>query len=254
VISARNFCCLKATRSPVCSREVPEQNINQHLDNACRDPQQSFKVKGHGCGRGTSSSQARKQESLAPIFALTPETSTRVELAAPGGSSTDSPSSSRKRKPECLFSAPVKRGKIGAPNLQSAAPLAERLRPTSLDEFIGQSHLLGPGSLMKNMLDTGSIGSMIFWGPPGCGKTTLARLLAKQTHATFRELSATVAGISDVRAIFEEAKGALSLTGRRTVLFLDEIHRFNKAQQVRSPFVSSMQPIYGSAGHISAIS
>ncbi|KIM75450.1 hypothetical protein PILCRDRAFT_35723, partial [Piloderma croceum F 1598] len=124
-----------------------------------------------------------------------------------------------------------KRKKTGPSNLQSAAPLAERLRPSSLEEFVGQNHLLGSGSLISNMLDTGSIGSMIFWGPPGCGKTTLARLLANRTDAIYKELSATSAGITDVRAVFEEAKGALSLTRRRTVLFLDEVHRFNKAQQ-----------------------
>lgn len=163
---------LKATFSPVCSREVSEKAINQHLDNACRDPEPSFKIKGHGHGRTASTSQIRKHDSLAPIFSLTPEVSNRTAISTLGDSTIGFSSTSRKRKPEHLsgptLDGSTKRGKTGSQNLQSAAPLAERLRPTSLDEFIGQSHLLGPGSLMRNMLDTGSIGSMIFWGPPGC--------------------------------------------------------------------------------------
>ncbi|EPT05061.1 hypothetical protein FOMPIDRAFT_46514 [Fomitopsis schrenkii] len=121
--------------------------------------------------------------------------------------------------------------------LQAAAPLAERLRPQSLDEFVGQPHLTGPDSLLMHLMDSGSTGSMIFWGPPGCGKTTLARLLAKRTNAVYKELSATDSGIGDVKAVAEEAKRTLALTGRyngsirRTILFLDEVHRFNKAQQ-----------------------
>ncbi|KIP04850.1 hypothetical protein PHLGIDRAFT_492165 [Phlebiopsis gigantea 11061_1 CR5-6] len=88
-----------------------------------------------------------------------------------------------------------------------------------------------------SLVRTGSIGSLILWGPPGCGKTTLARLLAKAVDAAFRELSATDSGISDIRTVAEEAKGLVNLTGRRTILFLDEVHRFNRAQQVRRPSV-----------------
>ncbi|KAI0823449.1 P-loop containing nucleoside triphosphate hydrolase protein [Trametes gibbosa] len=126
----------------------------------------------------------------------------------------------------------TKRQRVTASSrLQSAAPLAERLRPHSLEEFVGQPHLTEPGSLLMSQLDRGATGSIIFWGPPGCGKTTLARLLATRTNAVFKELSATDSGIADVRAVVEEAKNLLALTGRRTILFLDEVHRFNKAQQ-----------------------
>ncbi|KAI0358660.1 P-loop containing nucleoside triphosphate hydrolase protein [Trametes cingulata] len=128
---------------------------------------------------------------------------------------------------------PLKRQRTTASSrLKSAAPLAERLRPQSLEEFVGQPHLTGPGSLLMSQLERGATGSIIFWGPPGCGKTTLARLLAKKTDAVFKELSATDSGIADVRAVVEEARNLLALTGRRTILFLDEVHRFNKAQQV----------------------
>ncbi|RPD78602.1 P-loop containing nucleoside triphosphate hydrolase protein [Lentinus tigrinus ALCF2SS1-7] len=142
---------------------------------------------------------------------------------------------------------PLKRLRITASSrLQSAAPLAERLRPRSLEEFVGQPHLTEPGSLLRSHLDRGATGSIIFWGPPGCGKTTLARLLAKRTDAVFKELSATDSGIAEVRAIVEEAKSLLALTGRRTILFLDEVHRFNKAQQdIFLPFLE--------AGHLQLI-
>jgi putative ATPase len=115
-------------------------------------------------------------------------------------------------------------------------PLAARLRPRSLDEFVGQSHLVGPGKPLRVAMEKRHLFSMIFWGPPGVGKTTLAKLYANETGAVFHEISAVSAGKGDMRAVVEEAQAS----GAPTVLFLDEIHRFNKAQQdFLLPYVES---------------
>ncbi len=109
-------------------------------------------------------------------------------------------------------------------------PLADRLRPRKLDEVVGQVHLLGPGGPIGRMVEHGRLSSMILWGPPGCGKTTLARLLAQHTALEFEPLSAVFSGVADLRRIFEAAR-ARRAAGKGTLLFIDEIHRFNRAQQ-----------------------
>jgi putative ATPase len=109
-------------------------------------------------------------------------------------------------------------------------PLAERMRPRTLDEIVGQTRLLGPGAPLRRSIEAGHVHSMILWGPPGCGKTTLALLLAKYAHAEFRAISAVLSGIADVRAALAEAEVRFA-QGQRSVLFVDEVHRFNKAQQ-----------------------
>jgi len=116
------------------------------------------------------------------------------------------------------------------PSDADARPLADRMRPAVLDEYAGQSHLLGPGKPLRRMLEGRHLHSMILWGPPGTGKTTLARLVAQLCDADFIALSAVMAGVKDIRAAAEKAQAARA-AGRRTVLFLDEVHRFNKAQQ-----------------------
>ncbi len=112
----------------------------------------------------------------------------------------------------------------------ASAPLAERMRPRTLDEIVGQGHVLAPGKPLRRALDAGKPYSMILWGPPGCGKTTLSRLVAHAGQAEFMAMSAVLGGIAEVRAAVAAARSHREL-GRRTVLFVDEVHRFNKAQQ-----------------------
>ncbi len=113
---------------------------------------------------------------------------------------------------------------------QAPRPLADRLRPERLDEVVGQSHLLGPDGALTRMLETRSLGSLVFWGPPGTGKTTVARLLAQATDLHFEQISAIFTGVADLKKEFEEARRRRE-TGQGTLLFVDEIHRFNRAQQ-----------------------
>src|SRR6187402_1261177 len=109
-------------------------------------------------------------------------------------------------------------------NLAAAAPLAVRMRPRSLDEFVGQQHFLGKGKLLRRMLQADRLSSVIFYGPPGTGKTALAHVIAQHTRCHFRQVNAAASGIKEVRDLLQEARTELEQTGRRTILFVDELH------------------------------
>ena len=113
---------------------------------------------------------------------------------------------------------------------QVGMPLASRMRPRDLDEFVGQTNLLGPGKILRQLIEQDQVSSMIFWGPPGVGKTTLARIIANRTKARFIDFSAVTSGIKEIREVMKQAEQNRRY-GEKTIVFVDEIHRFNKAQQ-----------------------
>src|SRR3954447_25971598 len=128
-------------------------------------------------------------------------------------------------EPDDLFASSL------ADRLATQAPLAARMRPRSLDEVVGQENLLGQGRPLRALIETDRLSSVILWGPPGTGKTTLASLIARTTSKAFEQLSAVTAGVKDVREVIARAEHRLGERGQGTILFLDEVHRFNKAQQ-----------------------
>ncbi|HEY4116856.1 MAG TPA: AAA family ATPase, partial [Byssovorax sp.] len=140
----------------------------------------------------------------------------------PGGSAF----AGRDRGGATLFEAASRK-----PDAEGAAPLAERMRPRALADVVGQQHLVGPTKLLAKAIAADRVPSMILWGPPGSGKTTLARVIAETTHARFEPFNAVLGGVPELRGILAEAKEARAVEGKRTILFVDEIHRFNKSQQ-----------------------
>ena len=131
-------------------------------------------------------------------------------------------------------------------NMESESPLASRLRPTSLDEVVGQEHIIGRDKLLYRAIKADKLSSIIFYGPPGTGKTTLAKVIANTTSAEFTQVNATSAGKKDLEVIISEAKNNQGMYGRKTILFIDEIHRFNKGQQdYLLPFVEDQHRRHG---------
>ncbi|ODV89985.1 hypothetical protein CANCADRAFT_1715 [Tortispora caseinolytica NRRL Y-17796] len=191
---------------PVCGKSVTLGKINAHIDAACRDTPAAH----HSLFKRRSSQ----------------EHSTRPDnkKAKPSSSSSDPQIES-----DNASESPVRVSK--SIKLVAREPLAELARPTSLDNFVGQDDLVGPRGILRSLVKSDRVPSMILWGPSGTGKTTLARIIANETKSRFVELSATMHGVNDCKKVFEEAGKHWTMFKRRTILFIDEVHRFSKAQQ-----------------------
>lgn len=223
---------------PACSKEISFGSINKHLDSGCTYsdeapvPASVETQKPVASIFQTSSSTSKKQSQSAP----TPKRNNVISpvFAAqkrPHPSSQDSSLSSESTSQLSPQPTPKKqKHSTGASNLRDAMPLAEKMRPRGLDEICGQD-LVGPNGVLRGLIEEGRVPSMILWGAAGCGKTTIARVISGRSRSRFVEISATASGVAECKKIFQEAKGELQLTGRKTILFCDEIHRFTKSQQ-----------------------
>lgn len=226
---------------PICGKPVKSALINDHLDSNCVDH-----LENQQNGGASTSSQVTS-------FFRTPipkRDAARLNSTQPTSSPAEPRSTPAKRlaeevagEPDALrketsaiesdiqngtFEHPAKRSKPNA--LQRAAPLAERMRPKTLDEVCGQE-LVGPEGVLRGLIESDRVPSMILWGGPGTGKTTIARVVANIVGSRFVEINSTSTGVAECKKIFAEARSELSLTGRKTIIFCDEIHRFTKTQQ-----------------------
>ncbi|KAF9887972.1 hypothetical protein FE257_009361 [Aspergillus nanangensis] len=222
---------------PICAKSVSSLKINDHIDSNCQD----------FIDEPTSSAGDSSASQKAPVASFFQPTSARKAAAQPlsqNDSNVDSsPSQNTHRKrttpPETDPSHEVqntsrkdepksKKPRLNA--LQKAAPLPERMRPRTLDEVCGQD-LVGPHGILRGLIEEDRVPSMILWGGPGTGKTTIARVVASMVGSRFVEINSTSSGVAECKKIFSEARSELSLTGRKTIIFCDEIHRFSKTQQ-----------------------
>ncbi|KAL1969501.1 hypothetical protein VTN77DRAFT_8939 [Rasamsonia byssochlamydoides] len=223
---------------PICGKNVKEININAHIDSDC----QSF-IDEPASSQSDSSSQksppvssffqpsSARKPSVQPAVPTTP--SQKSILRSSTQTHHDVTADSKRKRSEPSTAAteadgPAKRPKTNA--LQKAAPLAERMRPKTLDEVCGQE-IVGPNGVLRGLIEQDRVPSMILWGGPGTGKTTIARVIASMVGSRFVEINSTSTGVAECKKIFSEARSELSLTGRKTIIFCDEIHRFSKSQQ-----------------------
>ena len=221
---------------PICKAPVRSAHINQHIDSSCQehiiseaelDPKKAYAdifnasrekprnkpPKAPAIPKASYNTPAKASQSLNPSFKRSFESPTEVSANGKADSPINEPLSKRSK-----------------PSVNKNAPLAERMRPQTLDDVLGQT-LVGPTGLLRSLIESDRTPSMILWGGAGSGKTTIARAIAHVSGARFVEINATTSGVAELKKIFAEANGDLSLTGRRTVIFCDEIHRFSKSQQ-----------------------
>ncbi|TIA56971.1 putative AAA family ATPase [Aureobasidium pullulans] len=217
---------------PICSKPVKELNINRHIDSGCHEftdesppPTQQPPPKPTQVASFFQTPAAKRTQSI--------PSSTQPLNGTGVPKNVQTPIATQKRpledvKEEDSHQPLPKRSKNV--NLEKAAPLAERMRPRTLDEVQGQE-LVGPKGVLRSLIETDRVPSMVLWGGPGTGKTTIARLIAKTAGNRFVEINSTSSGVGECKKLFAEARNELSLTGRRTIIFCDEIHRFSKSQQ-----------------------
>lgn len=244
---------------PICGKGVKERDINSHIDSGCSSFLETSSPPLTQQNGNSQKPPASQKPNLANFFQTpaakrsaacpTPkvESSPSLNLAPKAqnnGTSATTPSQPQRKRsfediappvkqeeekaPATKEEHPAKKPKVNA--FQKAAPLAERMRPRSLDECIGQE-LVGPQGVLRSLIEQDRVPSMILWGGAGTGKTTIARCIASMVGSRFVEINSTSSGVADCKKIFAEARGELGLTGRKTILFCDEIHRFTKAQQ-----------------------
>lgn len=239
---------------PICSQQVKETNINSHIDSGCKsfvDAQTAAESIINGTSQVASFFRTPSSKKSAPTVlntkAVKQESSSKTNGTPSNGikPSLEIPTSNKRPPPSpCLDlendsrpsqfptihpdHPPAKRSKPNA--LQSAAPLAERMRPRTLDDVFGQD-LVGKTGVLRGLIESDRVPSMILWGSAGTGKTTIARVIANMVGSRFVEINSTSSGVAECKKLFAEAKGELGLTGRKTIIFCDEIHRFSKSQQ-----------------------
>jgi putative ATPase len=230
---------------PICAKNVREANINAHIDSNCQgfvvdeaSSSQSDSASSHknGSGNGPVSSffQPSSVRKATAAHSVAPSTPYRNNGAPKQQPSTPAPDDLKRKRTETLSTtepeADVSSKRSKPTAFQRAAPLAERMRPKSLDDVCGQD-LVGPNGILRSLIEQDRVPSMILWGGAGTGKTTIARVIASMVGSRFVEINSTTSGIAECKKIFAEARNELGLTGRKTILFCDEIHRFSKTQQ-----------------------
>ncbi|KAJ0424465.1 DNA polymerase III, clamp loader complex, gamma/delta/delta subunit [Aspergillus carlsbadensis] len=224
---------------PICGNPVSSLKINDHIDSDCQqfieeptsstdDPSPSQKAPVPAFFQPSSTRKASAQrEPPSDASPLRNLNGKRTVTVSQHGNSFSEDNAARSQRDEVAESAP-KKPKVSA--FQRAAPLAERMRPRTLDEVCGQE-LVGPAGVLRGLIEEDRVPSMILWGGPGTGKTTIARVIASMVGSRFVEINSTSSGVAECKKIFGEAKSELGLTGRKTIIFCDEIHRFSKSQQ-----------------------
>ena len=239
---------------PICAKQVKESNINSHIDSNCQsfiDEQNAAESPHNGTPQVASffrTPSSKKPATAAPSTKLVKQDyssnasgtcadGTKLPLPTLTSNKRLAPSPSLDFEDDSRYSQtpsphsdqpPSKRSKLNA--LQRAAPLAERMRPRTLDDVYGQD-LVGPTGVLRGLIESDRVPSMILWGSAGTGKTTIARVIANMVGSRFVEINSTSSGVAECKKYFLEAKGELGLTGRKTIIFCDEIHRFSKSQQ-----------------------